>query len=980
MEDYCRDAFHDSHLVSRKAEEASWRRFQAAKWLDSMAGPLGLSPKPSEREFLVCLRSGLVLCNTINKIQPGSVSKVVENHAPLLLSDTQPLTAYQYFENVRNFLVAVEELKLPAFEASDLERDTFEASSTAKIVDCILALKSYHEWKQGGRSGNGPRKYVSNRIQSHVATTNSLNATRHLDMPVATSEKQLLGETKDQKLNNYNDLVHLLVKVLTDCLLDSKENIDQSILTSIRSGNVSQEAFAKVIQSCLEAGQLNSCPEFKSILEGLVQKKNLYTTSESEPLENSCTVSTNKRCIANSNNHRRRILEEQEKDLMELKALLDKTKEEFQALQCQLQMDLTQLENQVQGLSTAALGYHRVLKENMNLYTALQDLKGNIRVYCRIRPALVSGSESVVDFIGDDGSLIIMDPFKASKDSYKVFQLNRVFGPNSTQEEVFKDTQPLIRSVMDGHNVCIFAYGQTGSGKTHTMSGPSCGSLKDMGINYMALNDLFQLSCDRKHVVKYQIWVQMVEIYNEQVRDLLTKDKSENKLEIWTCMGNDGLNLSGANMHLVCSTMDVLNLIKLGEMNRLDSSTASDDRSSGSHSILTVHVQGKDTSGNILRSCLHLVDLAGSETVDKLEVTGERLKEAQYIDKSLSCLRDVITALTQKNSHIPYRNSKLTQLLQDSLGGHAKTLMFAHVSPEADYYGETISTLKFIQRVSSVELGTARLNKESCDILKLKNQVEKLKKELAKKDAETKAREVRTPLEAMKQKNEFTPPRSRRLSIENQSFGKMQLSIRPTPKSLKSPVSRGRRLSLEGAKNERKGVYILPKDDVTNRVCSPSGGSKMDFVTGPSTEASHQRSPRNPQSRMRISAQLPKSPDPSTFVNKSQMPSCSSTTKKGSHIRKSLQTIGKFINGSDKGNLCELKILPVSVGSNNIEAKSPIKAHAQASRRQSLTGVPTDASRRASLWGKIDSYLDGNRNARTPPPVHYSSSKGKRWL
>ncbi|XP_047260840.1 kinesin-like protein KIN-14L, partial [Capsicum annuum] len=191
------------------------------------------------------------------------------------------------------------------------------------------------------------------------------------------------------------------------------------------------------------------------------------------------------------------------------------------------------------------------------------------------------------------------------------------------------------------------------------------------------------------------------------------------------------------SVHPVNCARDVIHLMKLGDVNRAVGSTAMNNRSSRSHSVLTVHVHGEDTSGNIIHSCLHLVDLAGSERVDKSEVTGDSLKEAQHINKSLSCLGDVIIALAQKNSHIPYRNSKLSLLLQNSLGGHTKTLMFAHVSPEGDFFGETISTLKFAQRVLSVELGAARLNKESVEVLELKAEIETLKKALANKEVLT---------------------------------------------------------------------------------------------------------------------------------------------------------------------------------------------------------------------------------------------------
>ncbi|KAK9926287.1 hypothetical protein M0R45_023525 [Rubus argutus] len=145
----------------------------------------------------------------------------------------------------------------------------------------------------------------------------------------------------------------------------------------------------------------------------------------------------------------------------------------------------------------------------------------------------------------------------------------------------------------------------------------------------------------------------------------------------------NGLAVPDASMHPVKSTSDVMKLMGIGFKNRAVSATALNERSSRSHSVLTVHVRGTDLkTSSALVGNLHLVDLAGSERVDRSEVTGDRLKEAQHINKSLSALGDVIFALAQKSPHVPYRNSKLTQVLQSSLGGQAKTLMFVQLNPE----------------------------------------------------------------------------------------------------------------------------------------------------------------------------------------------------------------------------------------------------------------------------------------------------------
>uniref|UniRef100_A0A3Q7HW28 Kinesin motor domain-containing protein n=1 Tax=Solanum lycopersicum TaxID=4081 RepID=A0A3Q7HW28_SOLLC len=185
----------------------------------------------------------------------------------------------------------------------------------------------------------------------------------------------------------------------------------------------------------------------------------------------------------------------------------------------------------LKGLVDAAQNYHTVLEENRKLYNEVQDLKGNIRVYCRIRPFLPGQSQKLttIEYIGENGELVVTNPSKLGKDSHRLFKFNKVFAPAVTQEEVFRDTQPLIRSVLDGYNVCIFAYGQTGSGKTYTMSGPSMSSVENWGVNYRALNDLFNISQSRKSSIAYEVGVQMVEIYNEQVRDLLCSDTSQKR-------------------------------------------------------------------------------------------------------------------------------------------------------------------------------------------------------------------------------------------------------------------------------------------------------------------------------------------------------------------------------------------------------------------------------------------------------------------
>ncbi|KAL6505956.1 hypothetical protein OROHE_022675 [Orobanche hederae] len=1004
------------NFASRRAEEAALRRYQAVHWLDYLVGPLGIPSQPSEKEFVSCLRNGLILCNVINKIQPGSVPKVIENtsSSPSLLWDSQPLPAYQYFENVWNFLLAVQELKLPNFEASVFERENLEVGSSTKVVDCILALKDYHEWKQM-TGGNGlykpPRSphvvHSAGRINNRTPGMVSCDSARKLDVSRG-SNKPMASERDIRKLEE------AIVKTLAQHMVDTKENMDNGIVSSYRSGNGdSMRFFSKILSSCLEEQFRGTFPEMKSSMLDYLKERSCSTMpSTCGPLTDLSSLEMRKccrACLRKGNCNHWSLVEQQEKELSNIKVLLSSAKQEVESLQSQFQSDLKQLGDQVLEMSNAALGYHKAVKENRNLYNMVQDLKGNIRVYCRIRPTINSQVQNVVDFIGKDGSLVVVDP-KPLKDGKKVFQFNHVFGPAATQHEVFRDTQPLVRSVLDGYNVCIFAYGQTGSGKTHTMYGPPGGSVKEMGISYLALNDLFELSDQRKDITKYEIQVQMVEIYNEQ-----------------TCVSDNSLALPDATLRSVKSANDVINLMNLGEVNRTVGSTAINITSSRSHSVLSVHVHGEDANGSLIRSCLHLVDLAGSERVDKSEVSGEGLREAQHINKSLSCLVDVMTALAQKNSHIPYRNSKLTLLLQNSLGGNAKTLMFAHVSPEADSFGETMSTLKFAQRVSTVELGAARANKESSEVLELKAQIESLKKALGSLEIQTppakrfkeaaartppKSRRLSTengtatgaktpPVIKSKQMTERTPPRSRRLSIENVPI----MNHDDSRKGAKTPPpekARSRRLSLEMPRNNAhkdssdQEVRCLQnpgqfKDGRSIRSpLSPLGSAfrspvvKIDTATMKVVAAPTLQVAKTPEPQLKPRNEIQKVVQNDRNISLEIQTPCS-THGKGSQFRKSLRTIGKLINGSERRNQTKpTEQTPPSNVSFKHDARSPTSsnANARALRRQSLTGIqPSESSRRSSLGGvSTESYGNGNRNSRTPPQVRASVKSTKRWL
>ncbi|XP_072135455.1 kinesin-like protein KIFC3 isoform X3 [Mobula birostris] len=355
--------------------------------------------------------------------------------------------------------------------------------------------------------------------------------------------------------------------------------------------------------------------------------------------------------------------------------------------------------------------YKREMQLRKKCHNELVRLRGNIRVLCRVRPITREDgagpdNRNVISFDQDDDGVL----YVSHRGKTSMFELDKVFQPHALQTDIFREVQALITSCIDGYNVCIFAYGQTGSGKTYTMEGLP----EDPGINQRALQHLFGEVAERSADWDLTITVSMAEIYNETLRNLLAKDPSE-KLEIKLSPDGSGqLYVPGLMQIRVQSVDDINKVFELGRVNRATDFTNVNERSSRSHALLIVSVTGINlTSGVRTTGKLNLVDLAGSERVGKSGAEGPRLREAQNINKSLLALGDVICALRSKQPYIPFRNSKLTYLLQDSLSGDSKTLMMVQVSPMEKNVNESICSLKFAQRVRSVELGAAGRRGES---------------------------------------------------------------------------------------------------------------------------------------------------------------------------------------------------------------------------------------------------------------------------
>uniref|UniRef100_A0ACD5WYZ2 Uncharacterized protein n=1 Tax=Avena sativa TaxID=4498 RepID=A0ACD5WYZ2_AVESA len=425
--------------------------------------------------------------------------------------------------------------------------------------------------------------------------------------------------------------------------------------------------------------------------------------------------------------------------------------------------DISTLQDEISGMRSRQGHLNRRRREALD---KLIDLKGSIRVFCRVRPSISTSNFKTKSPVTIEQEKVAVRAVGGKKD----FSVDRVFDQESTQDDVFHEVKPILRSALDGHNVCILAFGQTGTGKTYTMEGTN----DNLGVVPRAIEELFS-HASQDSSSTYSFSISMLEVYMGSLRDLLApKQHLSRSTECHTTCNLSILATKSGAVEVEGLTDVAMPDIKKanqwycrGRRSRSTSWTNVNNVSSRSHCLTRITIR---RSGGVTEevSKLWLVDLGGSERLLKTGASGLTMDEGKAINLSLSALGDVIAALRRKKSHVPYRNSKLTQILSDSLGDGSKVLMVVHISPSKDDVGETICSLGFAKRARLIE--SCREISEDLKMLKQKRLLE-LDKEIcdAEQELQDLNKKIRSAEVSLEERKKVSPSICHALSDEKGS-------------------------------------------------------------------------------------------------------------------------------------------------------------------------------------------------------------------
>ncbi|KAL0983886.1 hypothetical protein UPYG_G00134350 [Umbra pygmaea] len=372
-----------------------------------------------------------------------------------------------------------------------------------------------------------------------------------------------------------------------------------------------------------------------------------------------------------------------------------------------------------------------------------------LTVALRIRPLSDAEREETATIVAhkvDDQVVVLMDPsenpddiLRANRSREKTYMFDVAFDYSATQEQVYRaTTKGLIQGLISGYNATVFAYGPTGCGKTYTMLGTD----REPGIYVQTLNDLFRAIEETSDDMQYSISMSYLEIYNEMIRDLL--NPSSGFLDLREDSKGE-IQVAGITEVSTINAREIMELLMKGNKQRTQEPTAANQTSSRSHAVLQVAVRQASRCRDLLQEVrfarLFMIDLAGSERASQTQNRGQRLKEGAHINRSLLALGNCINALSEKhvNKYVNYRDSKLTRLLKDSLGGNSRTVMIAHISPASLAFEESRNTLSYADRAKSIRTRVKRnmlnvsyhIAQYTNIISDLRSEIQRLKKKIA---------------------------------------------------------------------------------------------------------------------------------------------------------------------------------------------------------------------------------------------------------
>ncbi|KAL1809078.1 hypothetical protein ACET3Z_026068 [Daucus carota] len=616
--------------------------------------------------------------------------------------------------SLKNKLAEEESLKLDAIVSHKREkeaRDELEKLQAALSEEHQRAKQEIMDINQKFASVNADHK----RLQEYNKSLQHYNRQLQTDVATATESVKRIEKEKSAIVENLSTLRghH---KLLQEQLTSSKALLDEAIMKKESLGS----------EIVILRGELQQVREDRDRQLSEVQEltatvaKYKESTGKSVAMLDSLTLKSDaleERCSTQI--EQIRLLEQQLAAANEKLKITDLSTSEIRIEFDKKNQVVSELQ---QRLREAELQIADGEKLRKKLHNTILELKGNIRVFCRVRPLLPDDSHATDPAVSfpTSGELVGRGIDLIQSGQKYPFTFDKVFSFEASQQDVFVEISQLVQSALDGYKVCVFAYGQTGSGKTFTMMGrPEAPEQK--GLIPRSLEQIFQTS----QALKAQGWrfkmqASMLEIYNETIRDLLSPRSTSSDINRTESGGlgkqysirhdaNGNTYVSDLTIVDVCSINEVSSLLQQAAQSRSVGKTDMNEQSSRSHFVFTLRIYGtNESTEQQVQGVLNLIDLAGSERLARSGATGDRLKETQAINKSLSCLSDVIFALAKKEDHAPFRNSKLTYLLQPCLGGNSKTLMFVNISPDPSSTNESLCSLRFAARVNSCEIGIPR--------------------------------------------------------------------------------------------------------------------------------------------------------------------------------------------------------------------------------------------------------------------------------